>query len=308
MPFHYVTGKWSPSTVRDLIRNSLIVGEKRYGERSEGKHRRLDAQGWRYLDESDLDANDDPKTTRNPAHVVISAASGADPMIPKSLHSEIQAKLELRGHSQRGIPRARDPAKYPLSGRVFDLTDNCGSLMYGATQSGRPLHKCGRYMSTGGSECNNNAVDAEALLGHLLSSLFQSVRPLFNIGDLGAELTRLALDELASEPSGGLSELEHVEQKLDKLKYELNVIGRNLARSVDEEAYNQIHLEFTRVKNEIEQLDNRRGELLKVACQRKTCDDIDREVEMALSVLNDIQRLAATPGGSARNTQFARET
>ena len=31
------------------------------------------------------------------------------------------------GQAQRGIPRASDPSKYPLSCAVFDLTDGCGS-------------------------------------------------------------------------------------------------------------------------------------------------------------------------------------
>ena len=63
---HRVSGKWSPSTVLDLIKNSAIAGDKTYGVRSEGKHRRLDDDGWRYLNDNDRDADDNPKVVRNP--------------------------------------------------------------------------------------------------------------------------------------------------------------------------------------------------------------------------------------------------
>jgi len=167
--------------------------------------------------------------------------------------------------------------------------------MYGATQSGRALHKCGRYMRSGGAECNNNAVDAEALLLQLLGSLFESARPLFAPEDLKAELVRLATQELASPNDGRLSEIESVEHQLDRLRQEVAIIGRKLARALDEEAYDQIHLEFGRVKNEIKQLEAKRSELLKTSARLKTHDDIEWEVEKALSLLSDIQRLAGHP-------------
>ena len=70
---HRVSGKWSPSTVLDLIRNSAIIGDKTYGVRSEGKHRRLGHDGWRYLNDMDRDAGDDPKVVRNPEELVVRA-------------------------------------------------------------------------------------------------------------------------------------------------------------------------------------------------------------------------------------------
>jgi hypothetical protein len=292
---HHVSGKWSQTTVLDLIRNTLIVGEKRYGERSEGKHRRLDSGGWRYLDDSDLNAQDSPKTTKNPPQLVIAASSGGEAAISPIRHNDIQEKLKLRGHSQRGIPRARDPGKYPLSGSVFDLTDGCGSLMYGATQSGRPLYKCGRYMRSGGAECGNNAVDGGARLQHVLGSLFESARPLFAQNDLKTELVRLATQDLASANDGGLSELESTDQQLERLGQEVAVIGRNLARALDDEAYDQVHREFARVKNEIKQLEVKRSELLKTSHRINTLADVEGEVEKALSILKDIQRLAGHP-------------
>ena len=48
-----------------------------------------------------------------------------------------------------------------LSCRLIDL--NCGGLLYGHKSGNRLLYNCGRYMNTNGAECNNNAVDAEAM-------------------------------------------------------------------------------------------------------------------------------------------------
>src|SRR6185436_17823694 len=120
---HKVTGKWPHNTVLDLVRNNTIAAEKSYGVRAEGKHRRLSAEGWRLLNDEDRRMADTTKVIRNPNHLVVKAASGADPSFDPQRLIEIQAKLKERGTSQRGIPRAADPTKYPLSGRVIDLSD-----------------------------------------------------------------------------------------------------------------------------------------------------------------------------------------
>jgi hypothetical protein len=106
---HKVTGKWPPNTVLDLIRNSTIAAEKSYGVRAEGKHRRLSAEGWRILSDEDRRTAETTKVIRNPIHLVVKAASGADPSFDPQRLREIQAKLKKRGTSQRGIPRAADP-------------------------------------------------------------------------------------------------------------------------------------------------------------------------------------------------------
>jgi hypothetical protein len=64
----------------------------------------------------------------------------------------IQEQMDQRGNNQRGIARAKDPARYPLACRLVDLTDGCGSILYGRTNQGRAVYTCGRYMRTAGSE------------------------------------------------------------------------------------------------------------------------------------------------------------
>lgn len=69
--------------------------------------------------------------------------------------------MDKRGDSQRGLRRAKDPSRYPLACRVIDMTDRCGSVMYGRPNGERSMYSCGRYMRT--RECSNNTVDADAM-------------------------------------------------------------------------------------------------------------------------------------------------
>jgi hypothetical protein len=170
---HFVSGKWSTRTVLELCRNPAIVGIVSAGRRSDGAHRRIGADGPRLLSESDRDANDNPKLIQNDKDVVISSPTGFDAKYDSTKWQEIADRMEERGRCQRNIPRAKDPAKYPLAACVRDLTDDCGSTMYGRPHGNRSLYVCGRYMRSGGGDCNNNAVDAEALLRSTIHDLKQ---------------------------------------------------------------------------------------------------------------------------------------
>ena len=111
----------------------------------------------------------------NDPSVRITAAIGSEARFDEARWEEIRRRTEQRGRTQRGIPRAQDPARYPLSCRLVDLTDGCGSILYGLNNGGRALYKCGRYMRTEGAECESNAVDAEAMLRFTLRTLRQLV-------------------------------------------------------------------------------------------------------------------------------------
>jgi hypothetical protein len=52
-----------------------------------------------------------------------------------------------------------------------DLTDDCGSVVYGRTAHQRALYTCGRYTRTAGAECTSSQVDAEAILLFTLRTL-----------------------------------------------------------------------------------------------------------------------------------------
>ncbi len=295
---HKVTGKWPPNTVLDLIRNNTIAAEKSYGVRSEGKHRRLSAEGWRILNDEDRRTADTTKVIRNSNHLVVKAASGAVPSFDPQRLLEIQAKLKERGTSQRGIPRAVDPTKYPLSGRIIDLSGGCGSLMYGATQSGRPLYKCGRYMRTSGAECDNNAVDAEALLRHVLGTFLDCARQLFSRSDLESELLKIANSQISIQESVPANERAQIDSRLTLLENDLALIGRNLARAKDQETYDAIERERVKVKADISDLMDRRQRLVGRAVSNANNDTTpQQEVEKALAQLKNLQRIASSLEG-----------
>ena len=131
---HEVSGRWSHTTVRDLCMNRAILGLLDYGRRSEGKHRRLCKDGatavaglrpqWPEEAEGDHEQSvvDHHLPSAGRAEVR-SGPLGEDPgRDPKAVEGAA------------GIPRAHDPARYPFSCRVVDLTDGCGlSCMATAT-------------------------------------------------------------------------------------------------------------------------------------------------------------------------------
>jgi hypothetical protein len=174
---HFVSGRWSTRTVLELCRNKAILGIAELGRRSDGAHRRIGKDGPRLLNDGDRDpANKGkPKRIQNAQEDVISSPTGFDSHYDPSKWAEIAEQLEERGRSQKGVPRAKDPARYPLATRVVDLTLGCGALMYGQTSGNRKLYTCGRYMRTCSAECENNSVDAEALLRFTVHTLQQYV-------------------------------------------------------------------------------------------------------------------------------------
>lgn len=166
---HRVSGVWTCGTVRALLRNTTIVGELRYGVQSEGHHRRLGENGPRLLEDHDQ-PDEKPKMVYNPQDLIIrSSLPGFTPPVSNEVFDSAQAVLDERGKHQRGISKAKDPGRYPLSTRVYDM--NCGYPMYARTSGERRLYTCGRYINTYGDQCDHNQVDAEAALEFVLGVL-----------------------------------------------------------------------------------------------------------------------------------------
>jgi hypothetical protein len=171
---HEVSGLWTPSAVRALLRNHAIIGYQRYGVQAEGHHRRLGADGPRLL--GDADQRDGrPKVVENHAELVIRSPLPAfAPVVKEAVFDAAQAVLDRRGKSQRGIAKTRDVGRYPLSTRVYDMA--CGSPMWARTSGERRLYTCGKYINSSGKQCEHNQVDAEATLAFVLQTLRQASR------------------------------------------------------------------------------------------------------------------------------------
>src|SRR6056297_165819 len=166
---HSVSGKWNASTVSDLCRNPIIVGQFEYGKRSEGKHFRHTKTGSRPLREDERRGKNGVVRVTNPQEERLNVIAGFEPLYPTDRWLAIQQQMDARSKSQAGIAKHPDPGKYPLSTRIVDLTEGCGSIMYGSSQQTKkngqscqkPVYKCGRY--TKQRECYHNSVDGEKL-------------------------------------------------------------------------------------------------------------------------------------------------
>lgn len=161
---YYVPGRWHMNTVRDLCANPIILGIQRYGRRSAGRYRRAGENGPRELDENDLRPDGQPKLLDNPEEIPVRAGSGGETFFDADRWQAMQPKQEPADlvHRRNGF-KATNPDRYPLSTRVIDLTEGCGSVMHGIPQGEKLKYVCGRYYNSGHTQCHLNTVEAAAV-------------------------------------------------------------------------------------------------------------------------------------------------
>ncbi len=211
----------------------------------------------------------------------------------------IQEFAEGRGKSQKGIPKVRDPAKYPLSCLVYDLTNGCDSVMYGRPHGKRLRYVCGRYTRTGGADCEHNGVDAEAMLRFSLRHL---VGQLDRMG-CHDKLRKKLLDRVFRENANPVDLASHrraaLEASAKQLEHELQAAGRNLAVEEDELLKQVVRSEYLRIKSE---LDAVRCELQGLSADRQVDRDLQPEqlVEAAMNLLDEIRDVAQNAEARSR--------
>lgn len=293
---HRVSGRWNHGTVMSLLRNPAIVGLARYGAHSEGAHRRLGDGAPRVLSDADRRADGTARPVRNPPERIITAPAGHAAQVDPALFEAAAKVAEARGRSQRGIPRAKDPTRYPLASRVFDLTDGCGHPMYGKTSGRRALYVCGRYMKTNGDACEHNSVDAEATLAFVLDALKQQA-----IGAGGREALAARLRELARDAGPAHPDADEafrragVQAAAAASEYER--VGRNfaLAQNDEERRIFRETLSDLRAKHLELEAHVRR---LKAAVQPSAAPDA--AVEEALALYDEIGQVGGEPEARRR--------
>ena len=153
-------------------------------------------------------------------------------------------------------------------------------------------------MRTSGAQCDNNAVDAEALLGHVLGTLLDCARQLFSRSELESELFKIANSQISTEESVPANERAWIDSKLTLLENDLALIGGNLAHAKDQETYDAIDAERAKVKAEISGLVDRRQRLIgNTVSSANNGTTPQQEVEKALAQLKNLQRIASSPEG-----------
>ena len=290
------SGKWNRHTVARLIDDEDIIGVASFGHVSSGNHRRYDPDDPtqpRLVNDADRSEMSKSKKVTNPSERIIRAPAGHEGIAAQEVFASCQKLRKERAKDRRGITRLRDPGKYPLSTHIFDLTTGCGKPLYGRLTNKRATYVCSRYMRTGGQDCAHNSVDAETALGFIVATLREKGQ-----WTSGRELLRAKLRELAAKeinaPPHELMELSLAEKQLSSARSELAVMKGNLARSTgDAEVFATISTEFKTKKREVEQLENQ-IKSLRVSSQAATVDP-DSEVEAAMSLLDEFEKLTTDP-------------
>lgn len=286
---HLVSGKWSTRSVLELCRNPAIIGMLSFGRRSDGTHRRLGKDGPRVLNEKDRDSNDRPKLIRNSIEDRITTPTGFDSQYELSKWNEINRQMDERGKSQAGIPRSKDPARYPLATRVIDLTDGCGSIMYARTSGERRQYVCGRYTRTNFAECHNNSVDADALL----RSTIQDLKQLVVLGG-GRENVRRRLKErieaqgAAAEKTTAQREVEFLKSNLSQLTIDLETMDHRMARERDDKRYAMIADQRDLLLKEISDTETKIRSLVQ---DMGTVRTVEADVDEAMRLFEEITAL-----------------
>lgn len=296
---HEVSGRWNHTTVRDICRNRAILGIIEYGRRSEGKHWRTDPDGSRPLNEDDLR---DGKAQRifNKPEKTVRGTLPFEPQFDADQWERIQDETRKRSRSQAGVPRTRDPARYPLSCRVIDLTDDCYSVMYARTIGKRRVYTCGRYMRTGGRECDNNQVDAEAALQFTLLTLVELVDRLGAHDELRARLMQRAQAAQADNPGPDPYQQQTLyhQQQVETLRRQLASAQRNLATEEEPALRDAVRDEYRRIASELKDAEQ---ELAALNTRRPSsaASSPEAEVDAALRLFADIRRVATNPDARA---------
>ena len=293
---HEVSGKWNHNTIKTLAGNAIITGFKIYGRYSEGVHYRVSSDGPRPVTHDELRPDGSGKVIENDRSIWIEASAGDFSHFDRDRWERLQQKLKERSGSQAGKRKASDPGAYPLAPRVFDLTDGCGSVMYGTVRkdrgTGRPIYRCGAYMKSQGEQCNHNTVDAEALLQFTLQTIVTCVK---RAG--GAEKLRAAIEARAraagSQPQTP-EEAMHAEilDQVEKLHRQVEQAPRRILEAEDDDVRAMLH---TALRNLHAELAERERALVEVAARLPVQLDVESEVQKALALLEHVEMICADP-------------
>jgi predicted site-specific integrase-resolvase len=290
-----VPGKWHPNTIRDLCSNPIIAGIKEYGRRSEGRYRRVGIDGPRELDEHDLRPDGQPKLLENPLEVRVRASSGGTAAFDIERWEAIQPKKAPLSEARRkGGRKATNPDRYPLSTRVIDLTDGCGSVMHGVPYGGKLKYACGRYCNSGYTECHHNTVEAPAVTAMLVDALIELVDKAGGREVIRERLLAKARAEADTDPASLESPiLAALQARLADLNGDIKTAERRMTLEKDDVRYAAIAKTFDTLVSDRADLERQIAEL---AAPRQpeapATSTPEEQVDALMTALDDLATLA----------------
>ena len=287
---HAVSGVWHQTTVIHIARNSLLVAVTTFGLRSMGDKFRCSPEGPRELEDADFREDAKPKIIRNPESQRITAPARFEPLVDVDRHQRLLATLDARGGVQRGKPRAHDPAKNPLGGRIFDL--GCSWPMY-RTPYGKTTfrYKCGYYLQSHGAKCSHNTVDGPTATRFMLSCLRQRLLSPTLLPNVERRLRELAAQ--VTDQNQGDHQLGGLQSELAQVQSQLRTVSGNMALAKTPEQFEAISGTFDQLKAHEENLQGR----IREAEPKTAAADIEAEIAVATDVIHRLADLVAAGSG-----------
>lgn len=282
---HEVSGLWHPTTIINIARNSLLIAETSYGQRSMGDQRRHSPTGPRELEESDWRPDGKPKVIQNSESFIIRSEAKFEPLVESGKREQLIEILDQRGKSQRGKPRSKDPARNPLGCRVFDMA--CSSVMYRAPYNKGFRYVCGLYQQSNGDRCSHNHVDGITATRFALASVQQQLCSPAAMRKLEDRLRKRAAAEANAPGESQLLQAKQIE--LERSENNLKLAFRNLALAKNENHHRAISDVVTELQLEVEGCQKELASLREKAKTRVNTQD---EVKSLLKTVERLNQLA----------------
>jgi DNA invertase Pin-like site-specific DNA recombinase len=296
---HEVSGKWHESTVHALATNPIIIGMKEYGRYAEGVHHRVQAAGFRPVTEDDLLLDGSGRTVENDISDRIRAAAGFAAQFDPERWHRLQDNLKARGSSQRGKRKAHDPAAYPLTPCVFDLTCSCGGIMHGVVRKdrgvGRPMYRCSIYTKTQGAKCNHNNIDGEALLQFTARTLVTLMRRVAGKDKLRAAVAARIREMQKAPPSPDEAIRAELLARVERLRQKVAQAPKRILEEDDDDLRAALRNGFRELQSELAAAEKALADTEKRMPHREPPTNVEAEVEKAMALMDRIETVCGNP-------------
>jgi hypothetical protein len=296
---HEVSGKWHESTVHALATNPIIIGMKEYGRYAEGIHHRVQAAGFRPVTEDDLLIDGSGRTIENDVSDRIRAAAGFAAQFDPERWHRLQDNLKARGTSQRGKRKAHDPAAYPLTPCVFDLTCSCGGIMHGVVRKdrgvGRPMYRCSIYTKTQGAKCNHNNIDGEALLQFTARTLVTLMRRVAGKDKLRAAVAARIREMQKAPPSPDEAIRAELLARVERLRQKVAQAPKRILEEDDDDLRAALRNGFRDLQSELAVAEKALADAEKRMPHRQPPTNVEAEVEKAMALMDRIETVCGNP-------------
>ena len=300
---HEVSGVWQDSTILAIAKNTIITGVKTYGRFAEGVHYRLGPQGTRPVAKDEVYKSGAARIIENDPAICIRAESGGGVLFDPERWQRLQEDLESRGTSQRAKRRAADPAAYPLTSCVYDITDGCGGVMHGVVRkdrgAGKPLYRCSIYTKTQGAKCHHNNVPAEALLSFTMTTLVRTLR-LAGGADRIRAAVEARLAKMAAEPMTADESLhDQIQARVQRLRQKVEQAPKRILEEDDSELRADLRSALRELKTELADAEKTLAEVGSRVPDRNREMDAETEVQSALALMDRVEAICSDPTARA---------